>query len=257
MRYHDFRDHLRDRLTDAGLFSRHIGQVFETIDLADTHRCCRFSVCRSEERAEPFHVSAEIAFGWSPFDAARAYTTEEDLLVELFGRGKQEGQTQRRWKRVDLELHANLPYGSTTPLPDPQLLSSWTASVAEKLDSLFSDVTKRGRRVVAVLGGREEVKVRCKAGTPLSLDGLSVSGFRIVEVPRIWDDPERRSREKGIDRELARLAKRFNQAFVAWTDSLAELATWIRYSPPLPDAKPLQPRVENEEEENGGPETIH
>lgn len=86
---------------------------------------------------------------------------------------------------------------------------------------------------------------------------MSVSGFRLVRVPRIWDDPERRDAEKGIGEELARLAWRFKNAFDGWTESVAELATWIRYSPPPPGAKPVEPWFENEEEDDGGPETIH
>ena len=46
-----------------------------------------------------------------------------------------------------------------------------------------------------------------------------------------------------------------------WTsgsDSVAELGNWIRYSPPPPEAKRLEPWFEDEEEEEeGGPETIH
>jgi hypothetical protein len=49
---------------------------------------------------------------------------------------------------------------------------------------------------------------------------------------------------------------RFKMALEHWISSVAELGRWIRYSPPLPEAKQLEPWFEDEEEE-GGPETIH
>jgi hypothetical protein len=80
-----------------------------------------------------------------------------------------------------------------------------------------------------------------------------------VRVPRVWDDPGRRDAEKGAATELARLAQRFKNANDEWAESVAELGRWIRYAPPSPEAKRLEPQFEDddEEKEDGGPETIH
>ncbi len=59
------------------------------------------------------------------------------------GGGIRGTKTQRRWTRVDLERYASLPYGSTTPIPEPKVFSSWTGSVGEKLDKLLTDVNER------------------------------------------------------------------------------------------------------------------
>ncbi|MBM3791565.1 MAG: hypothetical protein FJW35_14625 [Acidobacteria bacterium] len=259
MRYHEFRDQLQDALQRSGLFVPHDYNPTETIDLSGAGRRWKLYVIRSSPpSAEPFHVSAKIAFHWSPFDAARAYTCEEDLLTELFGRRKQPMKTVQRFTRVDLELRAGLPYGSTTPIPGPQILAAWTDSVSRKLDKLFTEHRERQGRLVAVLGGLEEVHIeaRCdKEGVP-SLAGVSVAGFRFVRVPRVWDDPDRREAEKGAAQELARLAQRFKDALDEWTVSVVELARWIRYAPPPPGAKQIEPWFEDLEEE-GGPESIH
>jgi len=44
-----------------------------------------------------------------------------------------------------------------------------------------------------------------------------------------------------------------------WIKNVSELATWIRYSPPPPGAKPIEPWFEDqsEDDDDGGPETIH
>jgi len=261
MRYDEFRDQLQDALHEAGLFSKHVDRPTEVIDLASADRRWKIYVYRdAPESVKPFHVSAKISFRWSAANAARGRTCEEDLLTELLGRRIRLPKTQRRWIRVDLELYATLPYGSTTPIPDPQVFSSWTGSVGEKLDKLLTDFQERQGRVVAVMGSREEAKIeaKCKAEGDLSLAGISVSAFQLVRAPRVWDDPGRREAEKGNGKEVARVAWRFKEALDEWISSVAELGNWIRYSPPPPEAKRLEPWFEDEEEEEeGGPETIH
>lgn len=93
-----------------------------------------------------------------------------------------------------------------------------------------------------------------------SLKGVSVAGFRFIRVPRVWADPDRRNAEKGATEELARIARRFKNVMDEWSGSVAELASWIRYAPPAPDAKQVEPWFDDsgdEEMDDGGPETIH
>jgi len=75
MRYDEFRDQFQDALRDVGLFLQHIGNPIETIELSGTGRRWKVYISRSSPpNTEPFHVTAKIAFDWSPFDAARSCT---------------------------------------------------------------------------------------------------------------------------------------------------------------------------------------
>lgn len=155
MRYAEFRDRLEDALQEAGLFFQDADRRVETIDLADTVRSWKVSVWRAAPPgAEPFDVSAVIGFEWSPVDAARAYTCEEDLLTELVGRRRRPLRIERRWTRIDLSLHANLPYGSTTSMPEGNVFGAWTAAVVKRADAAFTDIEEKKGRIVAVLGPR-------------------------------------------------------------------------------------------------------
>src|ERR1700730_6011406 len=121
VRYAEFRDRFEDALQEVDLFIHDAHRV-ETIGLADTARRWKVHIISAAPRsAEPFQVSAEISFEWTPVDAARAYTCEEDLLMQLIGRRRRPTRTVRRWKRVDLSLRANLLYGSTTSMPEPHV----------------------------------------------------------------------------------------------------------------------------------------
>jgi len=253
MRYEEFRDQIQGALKGVGLFQQRIGNPIETIELSGAGRRWKVYLSRSApQKAEPFHVSAKIAFNWNPFDNARSYTCEEDLLTELLGRKKQGLKTLQRFTRVDLELRAGLPYGSTATIQDPQLFRAWSESVILKLDKQFTERKERPGRLIAILGflGEIEVDARCGAGGKLPLHGVSVEGFRLVRVPRVWDNPERRDAEKDSAEEAARLARRFKSAIDEWTGSVAELARWIRYAPPPPEAKPVEPRFDDREEES-------
>lgn len=197
MRYDEFRDQLETALQRNNLHFHSLQRV-ETIELANTVRHWKVYVHgAAPPSAEPFDVSAEISFAWSPFDAARAYAREEDLLTEVIGRRKHLLRTERRSKPVDLSLHAGLPYGSTTAMPEPRIFGVWTASILEKVHGAFADVEEKEGRIVAVHGahGDVDVQARCEPDGVVSLKGLAISGFRIVHLPRLWDDPERRSGE--------------------------------------------------------------
>ena len=262
MRYDEFRDQLEAALQRNSLHFHGLQRV-ETIELANTVRHWKvYAHGAAPPSTEPFHVSAEIGFAWSPFDAARSYAREEDLLTELIGRKKRLPRTERRWTRVDLWLHARLPYGSTTAMPEPQLFGAWTASILEKIHRAFAEVEEKEGRIVAVLGAHEDVDVlaHCQPDGVVSLKGLAISGFRIVHLPRVWDDPERRKAEKDPQSELDRLARTFKTTLDEWTKSVSELATWIRYSPPVAGAKPHEPWFEDlreDDDNDGGPETIN
>jgi hypothetical protein len=262
VRYDEFRDQLEAALERNGLHFHGLQRV-ETIELANTVRHWKvYAHGAAPPSTEPFHVSAEIGFAWSPFDAARSYAREEDLLTELIGRKKRLPRTERRWTRVDLWLHARLPYGSTTAMPEPQLFGAWTASILEKIHGGFAEVEEKEGRIVAVLGAHEDVDVlaHCQPDGVVSLKGLAISGFRIVHLPRVWDDPDRRKAEKDPHAELDRVARTFKATLDEWTKSVSELAAWIRYSPPVAGAKPVEPWFEDlreDDDNDGGPETIN
>ena len=145
-------------------------------------------------------------------------------------------------------------------MPESRVFGSWTASVVKKADEAFTDIEEKKGRIVAVLGGHGDVEVQadCKPDGVVSLTAVTVSGFRMVRIPRVWDSPERGKAERGSRDDLGGLARGFRTALDEWTKSVSELATWIRYSPPSSGAKALDPWFDDngEDGEDGGPETI-
>jgi hypothetical protein len=145
-------------------------------------------------------------------------------------------------------------------MPDPQLFGPWYGSIVDKVDAAFTDVKEKHGRTTAILGGHGDLEVEggLQSDGVVFLKALAISGFRMVRVPRVWDDSGRREAERDPEVELSRLARTFRATFDEWTKSVSELATWILYSPPSSGAKALEPWFgdNGEDGEDGGPETI-
>jgi len=131
----------------------------------------------------------------------------------------------------------------------------------EKADAAFTEVKERDGRILAVHGGHDDLELhaRCDSDGMVSLSAVAISAFRIVRVARAWDSPERRAADGDSYRELNRLARTFRTAIDDWTQSIAALAKWIRYSPPPPGVKPAGPSFDDqaEDDDEGGPEIGH
>jgi hypothetical protein len=253
MRYDEFRDRWQAALRTARLLA-HYDRPEETINLTTTAR--KWRVHLLPRPVEPFHAGATIGFRWDPLDAARSYTCEEDLLTELFGR-RAWRSTQPRLVRVDIAFRAALPYGSTTPIPAPDVWLPWVASVEEKLDDALT-AQRRRKGTVNAWRGDLEIEGRTSPDGAFSLHGMSVVAYEMIVLPRIWDDPKRRAREASADARIDGLAKRFRGAVDAWTASVGELVRWLRYAPG--PRRPSSRRGRREpfpDDGDAGPETTH
>ena len=253
MRYDEFRDRWQAALRAARLLSAQ-DRPDETINLTTTAHKWRVHVLL--RAVAPFHAGATIDFRWDAFEAARSYTCEEDLLTELFGR-RAGRSTQPRLVRVDIALRAALPYGSTTPIPAPDVWLPWVASVEEKLDDALT-APRRREGTIDAWRGDLEIEGRTSPDGAFSLHGMSVPAFEMIVVPRIWDDPKRRAREASADARIDGLAKRFRGAVDAWTASVGELVRWLRYAPGPRRPSSRRGRREPFPDDGGaGPETTH
>lgn len=225
MRYDEFRDRWQKALRSAGLLS-HLDRAEETIDLRTTAR--RWEAHQLPRSVEPFSVGASIRFVWDPFESARSYTCEEDLLTDLLGRGARRN-TQRRLLRVDITLGANLPYGSTARMPASAVWIPWVASVKESLDAALTP-RRGGGSTDHLYRGDLEIAGRSTLDERFCFDRVSVSAFDVIVVPRMWDDPDRRERERSADSRIDALAGRFRAAADAWNARIGELVTRLRYT---------------------------
>ena len=251
MRYEGFRDRWQAALRSQQLLF--LGDhADEAIDLGTMSR--RWKVHLLPRDVGPFTVGATIGFRWSPVEAARSYTNEEDLLTELFGRRRPGKATQPRLVRVDLGCRAGLPYGSTTPLPSPETWLAWLESVEEAIQDALTPRRKTKGHISWC--GSVELEGRTAPHGSFSLSALKLPAFEMVAVPRIWDDSRRRDKEPTGVKPIVELAKRFSDAVEQWRTSLGELVKWLEHRPaPRPPRPPRGGRPRGGP--GPGPETVH
>jgi hypothetical protein len=179
---------------------------------------------------EPWHVSGRIFFTWRSLHTARTTSIEEDMLTELFGReDADEMKTKQSALRVDVEMQANLPWGKAIPMPKPAVWAKWADEVLTRLENIervvpedMSRETDEGLLEILAWQGEPVAKVTIAPGGELRLESVTVSAFQMIELPRIFDDPDREPDDHPHE-QLVALFKRVNAAMHAWKEGIDHL----------------------------------
>ncbi len=170
------------------------------------------------QHAEPFHVSAALAYRRDALQTARTARTEEGML-----------DTARPWLRVDVTLRASVVWGKELRLPAGSAWQRWAREILgrlERIEPLLPDETVReGRHGLPELlawQSEPELCVLCSPTGELKLRGVEVGTWQAIEIPRKWDDPDRRP-DKRPDAHLAAMFGRLRAAMNAWMEALDHL----------------------------------
>jgi len=251
MRYDEFRDRCLAALRGARALS-YQDRPEETVNLTTMGR--RWEAHTIGRSAEPFHPGATIGFDWDPFESARSYTCEEDLLTDLHGH-RAARSTQPRLVRVDFVFRAGLVWGSTIPMPAAEVWNPWAEAVQGKLDEALA-VARRRKALATMWRGELELQGAAAPDGSFALHGVSSSSGELIVIPRIWDDSRRQEREGSAAKRIEELAARIRKGLDAWLDSVDELARWLRYAPGAAPVRP-RPRGRPAGGDDSGPETTH
>jgi hypothetical protein len=231
--YDEFKQTWGRALRDSGLpiLSAHEGK--ETLDLRSMDRAFESYVePLGGQEAEPFHVAATLSWRWDAVATAPTVTTEEDMLTEVLGRERVWGhkvRTERSPLRVDVSLHASLPYDEAIPMPTPSVWSNWAREVhgrLERIEPLVPEKTTReasdGRLEILAWQADPVAKVICGPEGELRLEGVEIAAGQIIELPRHWDDSERK-RDEHPAAQLHELFERVRASLNAWMEAVDHL----------------------------------
>lgn len=229
MRYEDFRAAFEDALRESKL--EMIGLWGdETLDLRSMSRRYEVGVLPlGGQDAEPFHVAAKLFFRWRALHTARTNTREEDVLAQMFGRDEvYDLETKQPWLRIDIELHANLPWGKPLPMPSKAAWSAWVREVMGRLEDIepltSTDKARQneeGNLEILAWQDVPKAEVMCSETGELLLEGVSISAFQTMETPRIFDDPERS--DEPPHEQLRAMFSRVRASMSAWMQALDNL----------------------------------
>ncbi len=226
MQYEEFTDALARALEDAGL--RSVGSGEESLNprTLDRLRTLYVEPLGGQTLAEPFHVTAAVKIAWDALLTARFSTTEEDFLREVMGREEAYAleDTEKPWLRADITLRASLSFEESLPLPPADALKRWSTEAAGRLDAIEPILAPEraregsdGRFEVLGWQGEPRVNALVDARGVARFDGVSLSAWQAIQLPRVWDDPDR-AEDEPVYAQLERLAERLRAALHAWSE---------------------------------------
>lgn len=222
MNYQEFRDLWHDALQAARLqIPQSVGPT-EQINLRDMSRSYELILFGGlHQKCEPFHLGITIRWDWDALLSARYATTEEDLLMQLFGDfGIHDNDTVQPELRMDVSLFANLPYGAVYPLPPLTEWQPWVRQASDDLQSLLpTDFDEDGR--ILAYSGPVEANIKIVEDDSLSLEEVTFKAWQTIKLPRQWDDPEKR--DPYPDRVLLDYANRIAKAIDVLENSMERL----------------------------------
>ena len=222
MDYDQFRAAWHEALDAAGLLPLPPFPS-ETVELRWMSRGYSINVSlRNVQRAGPFRIIAGLSWKWDAALAARAATTEEDLLVEVLGEDGYYLVTEQPWLRVGVTLRAMLPIDSPLPVPDADARRRWTAEVTSGLAPLLpiegmdEDVVEPD---TLSWRGMPTARLQCNPDGELYLASVELSAWQGIDMPRQWDNPDREP-DDWPAAQLADFAGRLCPALQVWEECL-------------------------------------
>jgi hypothetical protein len=231
MNYDTFRAAWDEALRNAGLLSSQ-DHPEETITLGNMERRYTLRVgMATAKRPEPFSSSMKLTWNWDALHSARTQTTEEDALTEFLGRkAAQDRQTDLPWLRVDVALAGGLDWDRPFLLPSQETWRAWVSEVMAPMEALLPAAGRKqpdGATTVLSWRGEPEAQVRCGPAGEIWLLGVELAAWQGINLPRQWDDPQRKP-DEGPEKHLADLAQRWRNALEIWSKGLKMLLPAVK-----------------------------
>ena len=218
MNYSTFRQ-IWDEALRTARFPLYPVSPEETINTETADRLYRVYLHTGE--AAGFHTTIEFKWNWDALLSARFATTEEDMLMQIFGDFGIHEDTTSPNMRVDYILHATIAMDQYLPLPPHDRWQRWVNLVTSRVSPLlvYDDPDED---FPVSFSMEPQIEVICSSSGQFYLSGVHMAGFRLVTLPRQWDHPDR-SEETNPDEQLLALFQRLKQAVDSWQESLKEL----------------------------------
>ena len=222
MNYQEFRDLWHDALREARLQIPYPVGPTEKIDLRSMTRSYELIIYGgSQPRSEPFHMTAKIEWDWDATLSARYATTEEDMLMQIFGDfGIHTEDTVPPILRIDVCLSASVTYGTVYPLPAPVQWQRWVRQASDELQLILPTGYDEEDGICAY-SDPIQANVKLLEDGQFNLESMTFKAWQAIRLPRQWDDPEKR--DPSPANELQNFANRIARAMNAMEDGLSHL----------------------------------
>lgn len=222
MNYQEFRDLWHAALQAACLQIPYPIGPTERINLRDMSRSYELIIYgAANPKCEPFHLTATIEWDWDAVLSARYETTEEDMLMQIFGDFKvYDDDTVPPRLRMDVCLSAGVMYGTVYPLPALTPWQRWVRQASEALQAFLPTGYEEDGAICAS-SDPIQASVKLMDDGQLGLERVTFKAWQVIRLPRQWDDPEKS--DPYPEEALSNLASRIARALNALENSLVRL----------------------------------
>jgi hypothetical protein len=224
MDYQEFINLWLEALGQARFPSLQLLRPSETIDIRSMDRTYKNYLWWPETpETKAFHVTAEISWVWDSLLSARFATTEEDMLMQIYGDFGIHEDTEPPWLRIDMALHATISLDERFPLPLLENWQRWAKKVCLELEPFLPSWNESKDKDQDTLGwhGNPEAEIYFDALGQTFLQAVILRSWRGINLPRQWDDPDKADPDPG--EELYQFATNIKQALRIWQNSLVDL----------------------------------
>lgn len=224
MNYHHFTELWLQALRQARFPNLYPLHINETIDIHSMDRTYRaFLLWPGAPETKLFTVTAEISWEWDALLSARFATTEEDMLMQVYGDFGIHKDTEPPWLRIDVTLHASIALDTRFPLPLLTNWQRWVKIVSSELETILPSEPDSKEEHLSLLAwrGEPEAAVTFDPQGHTFLQSVSLPAWQGINLPREWDDPDKSDPEP--DRQLYEFAMSIRRALEIWQDSLVNL----------------------------------
>ena len=222
MNYQEFRDLWYAALKAARLQIPYPIGPTERINLRDMSRSYELTIDGgSNHKCEPFYLATTIEWNWDATLSARYETTEEDMLMQIFGDfGIHDDDTVPPRLRIDVSLSAGVVYGTIFPMPTLARWQRWVRQASDELQSLLPTSYEEDGGMCAY-SDPIQASMKLLEDGQLGLERVTFKAWQAVVLPRQWDDPEKS--DPYPEDVLVDFAKRIARALNILESSLARL----------------------------------
>ena len=224
MDYQEFINLWLEALGQARFPSLHLLRPSETIDIRSMDRTYKNYLWWPETpETKTFHVTAEISWVWDSLLSARFATTEEDMLMQIYGDFGIHEDTEPPWLRIDMALQATISLDKRFPLPLLENWQRWARKVSLELEPFLpgGNDSEDGDQDMLGWHRNPEAVITFDAQGQTFLQAVILRSWQGINLPRQWDDPDKADPDLG--EQLYQFATNIKQALGIWQNSLVDL----------------------------------
>jgi hypothetical protein len=221
MNYQEFRDLWHDALQTARLQIPYPIGPTERINLRDMSRTYELVLYGGlHPKCKPFYLVVTIEWDWDATLSARYATTEEDMLMQIFGDFGVHEDTVPPQLRIDVCLSAGVTLGTVYHMPALAQWQRWVRQASDELQLILPTGFEDDGGICAY-SDPIQATVKLLEDGQLNLERVIFKAWQAIALPRQWDDPKKR--DPYPEDVLVDFANRIAKAMNTLENSLSRL----------------------------------